>query len=157
MSNGFVSNLIDSGYSSGTIGTTGPTSYTAISADIYLSGVQIGVYILDQSTPSINIPIPCSLTNLAYFRLTNNIDDGWIVYPGWAVQAFNLAGYTGLPTNIFLNNTSLPIFFSNSGWTLSTDVFITTNCTTSTQTSANTCTSVKIWFRGVEITISGLS
>ena len=156
MSNGFVSNLIDSGYSTGTIGTTGPTSYSAISADIYLSSVQIGVYILDQETPFYNIPIPCSITNMAWVR-SNNTDDGWIVYPGWAVQAFNLAGYTGLPTNIFLNNTSLPIFFSNAGWGLSTDVFITTNCTTSTQTSANTCTSVKIWFRGVERTITGLS
>jgi len=152
---GIFSNYNDSGYFSGTIGTTGPTSYSGLTSDIYSSVIQPGVLLINRTGTTIrgfNI-IPSSSSDFANTNL-RNVDAGYILYPGWAAQVFTSTNYTGTASNIFLNNTTNPVFYVTSTWTNTTVTNKVTNLGTSTTYTGNNTESIKIWFRGQEITIS---
>jgi hypothetical protein len=154
MSSGFISNFKDLGFSSGTIGNTGATSYTNVSNDLYIPLIQCGVYMLNTgSILSFVNPICCS--SAVSFDNTSAVT-AILLYPGWSAQLFTLANYTGTVSNIIINNTNNPVIYRTST-SFTTYYGVITVLGTSTTWTVNNTRSIKIWFRGTEIITSGLS
>lgn len=154
MSIGYQSNFNDSGYNATSTGS-GSTTYSASSADIYTSVIQPGVYLINQSKTSIRgiNAIPASTSDFGNKFLAST-DAGYILYPGWAAQVFASTNYGGTASNIFLNNTTSPVFYVTTTWTNSTVTTKVTKLGTSTTYTGNSTQSIKVWFRGIESTIS---
>jgi hypothetical protein len=180
---GFTSNYNDSGYyvTPPTNVATGNTSVYGVmpnlitpspnvinttipSADIYTTTQNIGVYMIDgtpQGTINKFYPIMCSAINLNIIGVPNDVDDAYLVYPGYEFQLFNNLNYGGQASNIYINNTTVPQIFycggSSSSWTGYGYTPIYDLGSTSTTYTNNITASILIWFRGNPITISSFS
>jgi hypothetical protein len=144
------------------------------SADIY-TAQPFGVYMFDGSSSVGTLyPIVCSLQNMNVTGCGIDRDDGYVVYPGWGFQLYNSIGYLDKITNIYVNTGTVPIFFVcasdmyynnlgltkiyQSGDTIDNPAKTGTgNINSTTQLGANATNSIRIYFRGVEQKIPGLS
>jgi hypothetical protein len=163
-----TSNYKDSGYSY--TNTSGGISNVP-STDIYNVVNTRGVYFLNgisSSGASYIYPIVCS-TILASGM--DDSDDGYIVYPGYAIQLFN-GGFDSGTSNrsyIYCNYSSRPVLYSltenNSSSTLMypIDYYDNNSSTTASQRVLlqnnsnyfrNTTNSIRIWFRGTEVLLT---
>jgi hypothetical protein len=162
-----TSNYNDSGYSY--TNTSGTTSNVP-STDIYNVVNTCGVYFLngtrDAGLTSI-YPIVCS-TILDTGMI--NIDDGYIVYPGYAIQLFYYKTFIEDPNQksyIYCNYSSRPVLYSltdsngnlvypydyynnNSSATASQRVLLQNN----TNYIINNTSAIRIWFRGTEVLLT---
>jgi hypothetical protein len=143
------------------------------SADIYTAAQQFGVYMFDGNKNNATLtPIVCSLTNINTANDKRNADDGYVVYPGWGFQLYNDINYAKKVTNIYVNTGIVPILFMESGDTNAlTNAYKilqsgtgnssadtgTSNINSTTQLLPNRTDSIRIYFRGVEQLITGLS
>ena len=160
MSSGFQSNYNDSGYTVGndwydqnnTLVTTIP------SRDIYATTSQVGVYMLDGtiSNTTLWFPIFCSLSNLRNYGIPNDSDDAWIVFPGFGFKIYDNQNYAGDESRLYTNTSNNPVLFSFASGGFSnkgTNIYnINNNLFLYGKTH-----SIRIYFRGTEITINNLS
>ena len=176
---GFTSNYNDSGYyvtpppNAYSVNTSvyGVTNVNVInttipSADIYTTTQNIGVYMIDgtpQGTINKFYPIMCSAINLNIIGVPNDVDDAYLVYPGYEFQLFNNLNYGGQPSNIYINNTTVPQIFycggNSSSWASYgyTPILDIGGTSISNYYHQNITASILIWFRGNPITISSFS
>lgn len=156
MSTGKTSNHIDSGYnvSSLTIynSSNAIISTSTSNSDIYTTTATFGV-ILANSNSSV-YPVYCSSTNMTNLGIPAAVDDYYIVYPGWGFILYNTASYGGTSTRQYMNNTTSPILFTSvTVGGVSVNILSSTGGTY----GVNQTRSIKIYFRGVEVTVTGLS
>ena len=160
-----TSNYNDSGYSY--TNTSGTTSNVP-STDIYNVVNTCGVYFLNGTSGGGTslYPIVCG-TLLS--NAMNESDDGYIVYPGYAIQLF-YGDFTSTENNrsyIYCNYSSRPALYSlyNSVGSLAypTDYYNNNNSTTPSQNVilqdgnnyiANTTSAIRVWFRGTEVLLT---
>jgi len=163
-----TSNFNDSGYSY--TNTSGTTSNVP-STDIYNVVNTRGVYFLNgisSSGLSYIYPIVCG-TILA--PNMDNSDNGYIVYPGYAIQLFN-GGFDSDTSNrsyIYCNYSSRPVLYSltenNSSSTLMypIDYYDNNSSTTASQRVLlqngnnyiiNKTSAIRVWFRGTEVLLT---
>jgi len=180
---GFTSNYNDSGYyvtpppnaysvNTSVYGVTNNNTNVNVinttipSADIYTTTQNIGIYMIDgtaQGTSNMFYPIICSATNLQIIGVPTNVDDAYLVYPGYEFQLFGQTNYTGQPSNIYINNTTVPQIFycggSSSSWSSYgyTPIIDFGSTSISNYYGQNNTASILIWFRGNPITINSFS
>ena len=161
-----TSNYNDSGYSY--TNTSGGISNVP-STDIYNVVNTCGVYFLNGNRngglTSI-YPIVCS-TILATGM--NNSDDGYIVYPGYAIQLFytdNFSASTIQKSDIYCNYSSRPVLYSlydGSNLVYPIDYYNNNSSATASQRVLlqstgnyyyNTTGAIRIWFRGTEVLLT---
>lgn len=164
MATGFQSNYNDSGYTlTGTWYDQNNNLVTSIpSRDIYTTTELTGVYMINgayNSGTNIYYPIVCSGGWWVNLGIPNNSDDGWLVYPGYGFTLYNTAPYGGTISRNYVNTTTTPIVYytgssPGTGWVGQGTPILTT---TGSAYPQNDTGSVKIYFRGSEITVNGIS
>ena len=163
-----TSNFNDSGYSY--TNTSGGISNVP-STDIYNVVNTCGVYFLNGNRngglTSI-YPIVCS-TILATGM--NNSDDGYIVYPGYAIQLFytdNFSASTIQKSDIYCNYSSRPVLYSltedgTGNLMYPIDYYDNNSSTTASQRVLlqngnnyiiNKTSAIRVWFRGTEVLLT---
>lgn len=117
--------------------TTTATNLT-ISGDAKFNGnvvmkSPIGAYCMDGTSPWAPTPIFCSLKALS----PDNVDDTWVVFPGYSINIYRDLSYTTIQQ--FIDNISgtTPISVAS--------------------TSSNSASSVKLFYLGVEVTLAPFS
>jgi hypothetical protein len=159
MSSGFTSNYNDSGYtlSSYTWFTNDNVVVSSVSSnDIYKTTQQCGVYVIDRGATSPIFPIFCSLKDLRDSSVPIDLDDAWLVYPGFGFIIYDNVNYVGTTSRTYINTDTKPRLFVLNGGNYggkSTNIFTTTG----SNFPLNQAASVKIFYRGEEITINGLT
>ncbi len=138
------------------------TPYTIPQTDVINTVFQCGVYLINGTIASgVNpIAIPCSCSNLAKFGAAS-VDDGFIIYPYFGIQVFTNIDYdtSGMYSYIVYNGTNSPIFISTSGtdsygtWPPNYPVMGSDNSPVGYYYPANSTTSIKVFYRGTEITL----
>ena len=167
MATGFQSNYNDSGYTltgtwydqSGNI-----VSGSITSRDIYISTQQTGVYMIDGSVGVSNTfyPVNCSAANLINLGMPNDVDDAWLVYPGYGFTLYYDGPYStaNIYSRNYINTSSTPVVFycdgsSGSGWVgYGTPIYQSNGVNLYGYNQTN---SVRIYFRGTEIRCSTIS
>ena len=168
MATGFQSNFNDSGYTisgswydqNGNL-ITGPIA----SRDIYTNTQRTGVFMIDGinslngGTINTFYPVNFSAQNLNNIGLPNDVDDAWLVYPGYGFTLYYDNYSTGVISRNYINTTSLPRVFSNGGAVNTGWVGYGTPIRTTTGSSylQNQTNAIKIYFRGQEIRVSGIA
>jgi len=172
MSSGFQSNYNDSGYTpSGPWYDQNNNLITTIpSRDIYLNTQQVGVYMLNGTFGNTvqRYPIFCSLSDLRFCGIPIDDDDAWLVYPGFGFQLFDQVDYKDnlsfqpgylaeSSKRRYINTSNIPLLFTypDDGGFQGKGSSIKNIFNTGVY-YGNTA-SVKIYFRGTEITVNGLS
>jgi hypothetical protein len=158
MSTGFQSNFNDSGYTlSGTWYDQNGNivSGSITSRDIYISTQQTGVYMIDGSVGVSNTfyPVNCSAANLINLGMLNDVDDAWLVYPGYGFTLYYDGPYTGTTSRNYINTSTTPVVFycgSPGGWVGYGTPILTT---TGSSYAGNNTNGVRIYFRGTEIRV----
>lgn len=165
MASGFTSKYNDAGYTLPPLSsnwynaTNNVVALPLPSQDIYITTQQVGVYMFNGSGGGGGgtiYPIVSSLSNLSVGGGGVDVDDGWIVYPGWGFQLYDALNYVTQLSNLYVNTTSLPIFFGFSTGLYASIIYINTPIG-AFPIAANNTASVKIYFRGQEITMPPLS
>lgn len=160
-----TSNYNDSGYTN-TIGTTSNVPST----DIYNVVNTCGVYFLNGTRDaglSYIYPIVCS-TILDTGMI--NSDDGYIVYPGYAIQLFYYKTFVEDPDQksyIYCNYSSRPVLYSlsdNGGALMYPIDYYNNNSSTTLSQGVllqdgndyyrNNTSAIRIWFRGTEVLLT---
>ena len=163
MSTGFQSNYNDSGYTltgtwydqSGNL-VTGSIS----SSDIYTTTELTGVYMINgqyDGSSNVYYPIICSGFHWVNLGIPDNQDDAWLVYPGFGFTLYNDIVYLGTISRNYVNTSTVPVVYytgSSGGWVGNGTPILTTSGSTYPQ---NSTSSVKIYFRGQEIRVTGIS
>jgi len=158
-----MSNYNDSGYNYTNIyGTTSNVPPT----DIYNINIAkgVGVYMLSGGTNANGncldytpIPITCGTY---YVGGIQDLDDGYIVYPGYAIQLFYnyYNDNTSNRSYIYCNYSSRPQLYNLGPFTKqyynnteSNSIRITLQ--NNTNYAANNTSAIRVWFRGTEITL----
>ena len=164
MASGFTSKYNDAGYTLPTdvVPTWYDASNTVVagplpSQDIYITTQQVGVYMFNgtiQNTTTIT-PIFSSLKQVTNIGIASNSDDAWLVYPSWGFALYDKDDYTDLMTKYYTNTSTIPILFTfyNGGYA---GVGTQIQNSGSQGINANSTNSVKIYFRGKEVTVWGL-
>jgi len=167
-----TSNYNDSGYS---YTNTSGTSSNASSTDIYNVVNTCGVYFLNGTRDSgleHIYPIVCSTLLASGMR---DIDDGFIVYPGYAIQIFytNFSDGTNNRSYIYCNYSSRPVLYTlansdsgtgsliypidyynnNSSTTLPVVILLQNN----NNCRPNNIGAIRVWFRGTEVLLTNSS
>jgi hypothetical protein len=134
--------------------------------DLFNATNSCGVYGLDGTYSSAGVfPIIGSMANLDQFN-ADTIFDAWLVFPGYSIQLFNGAGYTGATiSNILTNTYSKPVIFtSNQNSYNIFSVIVFKSGTTGTNipadiypTGTGSAVSIRVWFQNKEIFIKGMS
>ena len=167
MSTGFQSNYNDSGYTltgtwydqSGNL-VTGSIS----SSDIYTTTELTGVYMINgayNSTSNIYSPFFCSVKYVINFGVNADTDDAWLVYPGFGFTIYSGDAYTGSTaiSRNYVNTSTVPVVYycgdtAGSGWVGYGTPILTT---TGSAYPQNTTNSARIYFRGTEVFVDGIS
>jgi hypothetical protein len=155
MATGFQSNYIDSGYTlTGTWYDQNNAVVTSVSSqDIYISTQQTGVYMINGSVGVTNkfFPVNCSANDLSNLGMLNDIDDAWLVYPGYGFILY-YDFYGGVTSRNYINTDNNPVVFycgSPGGWVgYGTPIYQSDGVT---PYPGNLTNSVRIYFRGTEI------
>lgn len=161
MSTGKVSNYLDSGYNVSSLSFY-DTSQNIISSattgsDIYTNSQIAGVIMIDLNHNA--FLIYCSVPDLTYIGAPTPGsggygDDYYIVYPGWGFTLYTSLNYGGTSTRKYINNTTSPILFTPyTIGSVSPNIYTTSG----NIYTVNTTYSIKIYFRGTEVTVTGLS
>ena len=164
-----TSNYNDSGYSY--TNTSGGTSNVP-STDIYNVVNTCGVYFLDGTrNEGLNYIYPIVCSTILDTGMINS-DDGYIVYPGYAIQLFYYKTFVEDPDQksyIYCNYSSRPVLYSlsdNTGTLMyPIDYYNNNSSITSSQRvllqnnniinySRNATSSIRIWFRGTEVLLT---
>ena len=157
-----ASNYNDSGYTLTTGNNTydadgnsiSNQTYSVSSSDIYNNSVQCGVYKINFGNAS--CAMQCSSDNTYYLGTGSGADDAYIVYPGYGFRLYQDNDYNafGVNSNIYYNTTTSVICFSvNSSDSHGTKVY---QYGSSSRYNGGT-QSIRVYFRGNEITVSGIS
>lgn len=124
---------------------------------------QCGVYMINGTSTGVGtsypIPLSCSIANLNIIG-SNKIDDGYVLYPNFGIQTFQEPNYAGTASIITYNTTSQPLFLGVGTESYGTGVnqlLTVVNPATVYSTGPNVTQSVKVFYQGNEVTISGLS
>jgi hypothetical protein len=175
MSNGFNSNYNDSGYRLTSLNWYDQNNQLVSnilipSNDIYATTCQVGVYMLDGTFGEIVeiSPIFCSLRTLRNSGINTDKDDAWIVYPGFGFRLYDDVDYNeaGVKSLLYINDSDKPVIYSfvfnvygfDGGFKgKGINVREVKVSNQSDLFTSNKTHSVRIYFRGREITISGLS
>ena len=167
MATGFQSNYNDSGYTltgtwydqTGNQVTT-PTS----SGDIYISTQQTGVFMISGTYNSANIfyPVNSSGANVENLGMPNSQDDAWLVYPGYGFTLYTSTNYSGIISKTYVNTSNVPVIYYNftsggggGGWIGYGTPILRNN--SNLNYPQNATQSAKIYFRGTEILVNGIS
>jgi len=165
MTTGKVSNYLDSGYNVTSLNlydsSNNIISTTNSSSDIYNFTQNIGVIYCNLNTSSSFsvgcYPVYCSAIYLPNIGIPADVDDYYIVYPGWGFTIFSEQNYTGAQSRTYINNTTSLQLFSLvtdiNGVTVSQNVYTNTG----DLFYPNNTSSIKVYFRGVEVTLNGIS
>jgi hypothetical protein len=156
---GKVSNYFDSGYNVTTLNLYDSNniqvSTSISSSDIYNNTQNIGVILCDEGGNS--YPVYCSAKNLGNIGILTDADDYYIVYPGWGFTLWHGVGYTEEQSRTYINNTTSLQLFSTitpiDGVNVSQNIYTTSDILY----SSNNTSSIKVYFRGVEVTLNGIS
>lgn len=132
------------------------TNDVVVSSDIYITTNRCGVYLLNGSSTTINevFPIFCSTQSLPMVGARSDSDDAYLVYPGYGFKLFNNTGYTGTMSNLYYNTLTKPVIFcTTTTWPGCPAI----NNTTGEVRQNDITSSIKIYFRGEEQIIQGMS
>jgi len=167
MSSGFQSNYNDSGYTlTGEWYNQNNSLVTGtISSDIYTTTELTGVYMINGAYASgLNVyyPVICSGAYWTNLGIPNNSDDAWFVYPGFGFTLYSTSPYVTSGTGVevsrtYINTSNVPVVYytgSSGGWVGRGTPILTTSGSTYSQ---NVTGSVRIYFRGTEIRVTGIS
>jgi len=154
------SNYIDSGWVIDSSGQQVPdgATFNEVSVDVYCNVSQVGVYGMMGNSSITNVtysPMFCSTINISYFDVSQSDDEAYVVYPGFGIQLFTLTSYGGTGSNICNNNTTQPVVFTTENSSISGTLIYELN--TSTPYPKLTTSSLKIFYRGLQITCSTYS
>lgn len=162
MSSGFTSNYIDSGYTLPTNITWYDASNnpvtTVSSKDIYFTSQQVGVYMINVTSSGFATVYPffCS-SSMSNLSIPADSDDAWIVYPGYGFILYSGGGFDQTSSRYYVNTSGTPQSFymsTNGQWNTKGTQILQGN---GSAYSANITASARIYFRGVEIKINGIS
>jgi len=169
MATGFQSNFNDSGYTL-TVGWYNQNNSEVTgtsSSDIYTNTQRTGVFMINginynnTSTPGTNTfyPVNFSAQNLINIGLPNDSDDAWLVYPGYGFTLYYDNYSTGVRSKNYVNTSTVPVVFycgntARTGWVGYGTPILTTGDSAYAQNQTN---AVRIYFRGTEIRVSGIS
>lgn len=162
---GYNSHYIDSGWSNTNFyGIGNMTDISVGGQDIYYTTQQIGIYMINgafQGTTDY-YPIQTSTSNLEWIGVPNQVDDAYLVYPGYGFQLYSGTYYSANASKQYINNSSSPyLFYTNSPtWTSASSSYNITNIQNLNDAntfSANQTQSIKIYFRGTQIVTSGFT
>jgi hypothetical protein len=106
-------------------------------------------------TPKLN-PIPFSFSDLSNVGLAE-IDDGYVLYPDFAIQLFTGTGYStsSAPSQVLLNNTVQPKLFNFN--TVAQLPGTTIYDTSGIPASRNSTNSILVFYRGSQVRCQGIS
>jgi hypothetical protein len=126
--------------------------------DLFRATNSCGVYGLDGTYFGAGVfPIIGSMANLVHFN-AHNIFDAWLVFPGYSIQLFNGAGYTGATiSNILTNTYNKPVIFTSNQNSYNTFSVIAFQNGNTSVYPAGTAVSIRVWFQNKEIFIKGMS
>jgi hypothetical protein len=167
MASGFVSNYKQNGYS---LSTTWYNSQnvgiidSSTVADIYTTTQRTGIFMIDgvnqRNGGTINTyyPVTCSANNLINIGLPTDVDDAWLVYPGYGFTLY-YDYYGGITSRNYVNTSSVPVVYycgstPGTGWVGQGTPILTTGGSPYAQNQTN---SIRIYFRGTEIRVSGIA
>lgn len=143
----------------GAVGTKGAGGMNAIVFDTrsgtgnFMGNLNIGGSITSRTSPqmfgAVMIdgghdvhPIPSSLSSYnGNYPAGNDIDDSYIVYPGYKIIVYKDGGYSGSSVTFDNTNGTVPVFYNLSG----------------TSVGNNNGSSCRLYYLGREVTITGLS
>jgi hypothetical protein len=166
----FISNHNDSGYtisvSSGYFVNNGgapqTSSLTVSSEDIYtgLMGFP-GVYKFNggwNNTDNLSWPIFCSSYDVRVLGPGQDDDDGWLVFPGYGIQLYKDDNYDTTNTYTWpsYNTTNKPVVYGCASWDNSGGSWFLYD-TNGNYYPENVTTSIRVFYRGTEVTIPSLS
>jgi hypothetical protein len=168
MSSGFTSNYNDSGYTlpAGTWYDTNNNVVSIVSSrDIYTTTELAGVYLIDGTyNAEVNVyyPIFCSYTNYVNVGVPGTDDDAWLVYPGYGFTLYTGTNYSGIISKTYVNTSNVPVIYYNftsggggGGWIGYGTPILRNN--SNLNYPQNATQSAKIYFRGTEILVNGIS
>jgi hypothetical protein len=156
MTQGFVSNYNDSGYTiSGTFydqNNNELTNYTVSSTDVYKGNPEagVGVWMIDGGYNSnCNLyRVPFSTTNLPSIGVPADDDNAWLLYPGYGMQLSFNPDYSGTTSFKYYNIGTSPVVLQCDGWTGPGNriryAFLNTY-------PADETNSIRVYFRGEEV------
>ena len=169
MATGFQSNYIEhGGYSlSGTWYNDQNVQIIGVStvADIYTNTQRTGVFMINGinwsnnptgTTPNIFYPVNFSAQNLINIGLPSDADDAWLVYPGYGFTLY-YDFYGGVTSRNYVNTSTVPVVYytgSSGGWVGYGTPILTTTGSSYAQNQTN---AIKVYFRGQQISVSGIA
>jgi len=167
MTTGFQSNYKQNGYSLSTtwynsqnVGIIGVGG----TPDIYTSTQRTGVFMIDgtnyfnslsPTSSNTYYPVNCSANDLINLGLPTDADDAWLVYPGYGFTLY-YDYYAGITSRNYVNTSSVPVVYycGGGGWAGRGTQILTT---TGSSYQYHQTNSVRIYFRGTEIRVSGIA
>jgi hypothetical protein len=162
MSSGKEANFTDSGYDVSSLNiydsNNNLISLSTPQRDIYTTTQTVGVIMINSS--GLSYSIYCSVPNMGIIGSGSDIDDYYIVYPGWGFTLYTDFNYNTTSqtySRTYINTSNTPQLFTSltpiNGVTVTKNIKTTTN----TDYPVNSTNSIKVYFRGIEVTIPGLS
>ncbi len=159
---GAISNYNDSGYTistpfydqtNGTGNYYYPNGSYVPSKDIYINNPSIGVYMINggyDNSATIIYPIYGSVSSFSNINVPGDVDNAYLVYPGYGFQVFADAGYTGTSSQLYYNTSSVPyVFYGSSGSTFSGQLnTCQLNSTSGNEYGTDKTNSIKVYYRG---------
>lgn len=145
-------------YTSNTSASVAGSATTIPGTDLANVTPQCGVYLINGSSSlggtEPPIAIPTSMANLGMADAWK-IDDGFILYPGFGIQAFQGLNYTGTESLVTYNTTNEPLFLAsnNTAYPSYANMLLkSTNPVTLYSTAANVTQSIKVFYKGKQLT-----
>ena len=123
---GAISNYNDSGYTIPTAfydqtNTSQPANTYVSSKDIYINNPSIGVYMINggyNASGTSIYPIYGSVSGLSNINVPTDVDNAYLVYPGYGFQVYADTNYGtgGAVSHLYYNTSSGPyVFYGSSG------------------------------------------
>lgn len=117
-----------------------------------------GVMKLSKTLPPLNIYGSCNNLNLIGIN-QNRSDDAWLLFPNFSMVLYYGTNYTGLYSVLTTNNTDNIVCYANQPFYM-TDYDGAQSLILSTLDDGvdhDFTSSIKVYYKGVEVTIAGLS
>jgi len=130
------------------------------SNDIYTYRASVGVYMLNKGFEDSALtiyPIYGSSSNLAYVGANNDVDNAYLVYPGYGFILYPDTNYTesssGTTSRCYYNTSNAPVVFYNvtgSSWTTTGSTVIKNN--NGNDYGTDKTSSIQVFYRGTQLT-----
>jgi hypothetical protein len=129
--------------------------------DLFVSMNRPGVFLINGTKGSSSFyPVYCSAMNIKNLGIADNVDNAYLVYPGFGIQLYYNVNYdttsTSTYSNVYYNTSNAPVVMKTAApWTGALTQIKLYN--SNNDYAAESTSSLRIFFRGAQVDIDGLT